>query len=104
MSPRGLRKPVLPASQPVPEHIARKFEGWYTLLNPPRNGFAYLYSLGVSFIFALASLYLGYLYQDRGMMLRSWTSSRMPAGLYQGVASEAPRPLSPPQTKFWSQL
>lgn len=45
---RDLGKPVLPASQPVPEKVVRGFQGWYTPLNPPREMLGFLGILGVS--------------------------------------------------------
>lgn len=45
---RDLGKPVLPASQLVPEHVARKFEGWYAPLNPPQKVLGFMNIFGLS--------------------------------------------------------
>ena len=45
---RDLRKPVLPASQPIPKHLAPRFQGWYTPLNPPQKAMGFMGILGLS--------------------------------------------------------
>lgn len=45
---RDLQKPVLPASQPIPEHVVREFQGWYTPLNPPQKVLSFMGILGLS--------------------------------------------------------
>ncbi|PZO10884.1 MAG: hypothetical protein DCF27_00535 [Lysobacteraceae bacterium] len=44
---RDLPKPVLPAAQPVPQDVAREFEGWYSPINPPQKHMAFLGILGL---------------------------------------------------------
>ncbi|PZO08953.1 MAG: hypothetical protein DCF27_06880 [Lysobacteraceae bacterium] len=45
---RDLRKPVLPAAQPVSQDVAREFQGWYSPINPPRKLMGFMGILGLS--------------------------------------------------------
>ena len=45
---RDLRKSVLSATQPVPQAVAREFQGWYRPINPPQEIMGFLGILGLS--------------------------------------------------------